>query len=101
MIRRPPRSTLFPYTTLFRTPQGRARIALVAAFGDLPGWFTPLSPEPAPTDFASQAINQFLWSQIVVFPFLFALRAELEARAQGNLSSNAGVDYRQALVRSL
>src|SRR5207253_4512748 len=25
MIRRPPRSTLFPYTTLFRTPGGRAR----------------------------------------------------------------------------
>src|SRR3989475_1124720 len=25
MIRRPPRSTLFPYTTLFRSPTGRAR----------------------------------------------------------------------------
>src|SRR5256886_13804345 len=25
MIRRPPRSTLFPYTTLFRSPNGRAR----------------------------------------------------------------------------
>src|SRR2546430_14456723 len=25
MIRRPPRSTLFPYTTLFRSPPGRAR----------------------------------------------------------------------------
>src|SRR5947209_11140539 len=25
MIRRPPRSTLFPYTTLFRSPQQRAR----------------------------------------------------------------------------
>src|SRR2546430_16400278 len=24
MIRRPPRSTLFPYTTLFRSPQGEA-----------------------------------------------------------------------------
>src|SRR2546430_7617182 len=28
MIRRPPRSTLFPYTTLFRSRQGRARSAL-------------------------------------------------------------------------
>src|SRR2546430_13039698 len=26
MIRRPPRSTLFPYTTLFRSLRGRARI---------------------------------------------------------------------------
>src|SRR2546423_11399985 len=25
MIRRPPRSTLFPYTTLFRSPRGRSR----------------------------------------------------------------------------
>src|SRR2546422_4172674 len=25
MIRRPPRSTLFPYTTLFRSPQGEDR----------------------------------------------------------------------------
>src|SRR3712207_7301724 len=25
MIRRPPRSTLFPYTTLFRSPRARAR----------------------------------------------------------------------------
>src|SRR2546422_5472389 len=25
MIRRPPRSTLFPYTTLFRSPHGRER----------------------------------------------------------------------------
>src|SRR6266571_3981534 len=27
MIRRPPRSTLFPYTTLFRSPTGRTRVA--------------------------------------------------------------------------
>src|SRR5512135_3728308 len=29
------------------TPQGRARIALLNAFGDIPGWFIPGSPEPA------------------------------------------------------
>src|SRR6185503_12132139 len=33
MIRRPPRSTLFPYTTLFRSPAGAAR----AAPDDRPG----------------------------------------------------------------
>src|SRR3712207_8270672 len=31
MIRRPPRSTLFPYTTLFRSPYGAARDAKVRA----------------------------------------------------------------------
>src|SRR3712207_7262267 len=29
MIRRPPRSTLFPYTTLFRSGRGRARLERV------------------------------------------------------------------------
>src|SRR2546427_6418590 len=29
MIRRPPRSTLFPYTTLFRSGVGRSRISLM------------------------------------------------------------------------
>src|ERR1700675_1057032 len=71
------------------TPQGRARIALVGAMGDLPGWFAPLSPEPAPTDFAGQETNQFLWDQQVDFPFAFAFRAELEVRA---LYEQAGLD---------
>jgi pimeloyl-ACP methyl ester carboxylesterase len=83
------------------TPQGRARIALAGAFSDLPGWFTPLSPEPASTDFAGQETNQFLWDQQVDFPFVFAFRAELEARAQGNVSWNTRVDYRRQLDRSI
>src|SRR2546430_14362116 len=33
MIRRPPRSTLFPYTTLFRSPFDDARLSAVAALG--------------------------------------------------------------------
>jgi len=83
------------------TPQGRARIALAAAVSDLPGWFTPLSPEPAADDYAGQEANQFLWDQQVDFPFVFAFRAELEARAQGNGSWNTGVDYRHQLDRSI
>jgi pimeloyl-ACP methyl ester carboxylesterase len=83
------------------TPQGRARLGLAAALGDLPGWFLPLSPEPTPTDFAGQETNQFLWDSNVDFPFAFAFRAELEFRAQGNPSSNVGVDYRKQLARSI
>ncbi len=82
------------------TPQGRARLALVAALGDTPGWFTPLSAEPGPTEFASQEQNQFLWASQVDFPFAFALRAELESRAGGNPSWNTGVDYTEDLARS-
>src|SRR5215472_2577381 len=56
-------------TAAQNTPQGRARLALVAALGDTPGWFTPLSPEPAPTNYAAQEANQFLWGSQVDYPF--------------------------------
>ena len=83
-----------------QTAQGRARLALSAALGDTPGWFTPLSPEPAATDFAAQEANQFQWDTQVGFPFAFALRAELEARAGGTPSWNTGVNYTRDLARS-
>ena len=83
------------------TPQGRAKLALVSALADGPGWFVPTSPEPAPTDFTTQEMNQFLWDVNIDFPFVFAFRAELEARARGNVSWNTGVDYRVQLANSI
>ena len=82
------------------TAAGRARLALVAALDDTPGWFTPLSPEPAATDYPAQEQNQFLWDFNVTFPFVLLLRAELEARAGGNVSWNTGVNYVKDLARS-
>jgi pimeloyl-ACP methyl ester carboxylesterase len=84
-----------------KTAQGRARLALVAALGDTPGWFAPLSPEPAATDYAAQEQNQFLWDTEVTFPFVLAFRAELEARAGGNVSWNTGVNYFTDLAKSV
>ena len=75
-------------------------MALVAALGDTPGWFTPLSKEPAPGNFAAQEANQFLWFSQVDGPFIFALRAELEARAGGNVSWTTGVNYTTQLAQS-
>jgi len=83
------------------TPQGRARLALSTALGDTPGWFDPASLEPAANDFAAQEQNQFLWAANVDFPFIFALRAELEFRAGGNPSWNTGVDYRKQFEHSV
>jgi pimeloyl-ACP methyl ester carboxylesterase len=83
-----------------QTAQGRARIALAAALGDTPGWFTPLSPEPAANDYAAQESNQYLWDTQVDYPFVFALRAELEARAGGNPSWTTGVNYVAQLANS-
>jgi hypothetical protein len=82
------------------TPQGRARIALAAALADTPGWFTPLSPEPSATDYAAQEQNQDLWFSEVTFPFIFAFRADLEAKAGGNPSWNTGVNYFGDLSKS-
>ncbi|HEX7958843.1 MAG TPA: prolyl oligopeptidase family serine peptidase [Terriglobales bacterium] len=83
-----------------QTPQGRARIALGAALADVPGWFTPLSLEPAAADTTGEETNQFLWDSQVDFPFGFAFRAELEARAGGNVSWNTQVNYRKQLALS-
>src|SRR2546421_4355730 len=47
MIRRPPRSTLFPYTTLFRSRRGAARVCPVSASGH-----TARAPGPAGRDSA-------------------------------------------------
>src|ERR1700680_3619339 len=83
------------------TAAGRARLALAAAVGDTPGWFDPTQPEPAAPNFAAREFNQFQWDAQVDFPFLFALRAELEARAGGNPSWNTGVDYQRQLNASI
>ncbi len=83
-----------------QTPEGRARLALAAAVGNIPGWFDPASPEPAPDDYAAQQQNQFLWFQRVNFPFYFSYRADQERRAGGNASWNTGVDYDAQLALS-
>src|SRR3712207_6987755 len=44
MIRRPPRSTLFPYTTLFRSALGAVALCLMVVFG--------------PDRFATQSFSQ-------------------------------------------
>src|SRR5581483_2299338 len=83
-----------------QTPQGKARIALISAVSDTPGWVSAASPEPAANDFISQEQKQFSWQSKVDFAFAFAARAELEMRAGGNPSWNTGVDYSRQLERS-
>ena len=82
------------------SPQGRARLALVAALNDIPGWANPAAPQPAPTDYAAQEEAQF--NYLTGFPLQLGLafRADLEARAGGNPSWNTGVDYRVQLSHS-
>jgi len=83
-----------------QTPQGRAKLALVAALIDVPGWFDPRQPEPAGTDYTAQAAAQAAWESLVDFSFAFRYRQEVEQRAGGNPSWNIGVDYRNLLSAS-
>ncbi len=82
------------------TPQGRARLALVAALADLPGWTDASQPEPAAGDFATRLANQIGAIRSLGIPFGFLARAEVEARAGGNPSWNTGVDYAHQLELS-
>jgi pimeloyl-ACP methyl ester carboxylesterase len=78
------------------TPEGRARIALAAAFAQLPGWTQPGTDRPGAHDWAAQQEQQH-----GVFMFsVFSPRQPLEARAGGNFSWNTGVDYRRQLAAS-
>src|SRR5262245_53856799 len=84
------------------TPEGRARIALVAALMDLSGWIDPFSPEPGPTDYVTQVANtSFGFEQLIDIIILFHIRSELEARAGGNPSFNTDVYYTQQLALSI
>ena len=82
------------------TPAGDARLALVAALADLPGWFDPTKPQPGPADFKAQVAAQESWESRVDFAFEFKYRAELEKRAGGNPSWNTGVNYHHQLAIS-
>lgn len=83
-----------------RTAVGRARLALAAAVGNIPGWYDSDSPEPDPHDFTRQQEQQFCWLDEVGVLVFFALRAQVERRAGGNPSWNVGVDYRARLASS-
>ena len=82
------------------SPQGRARLGLVAALIDLPGWFDPRLPEPAAADYSGRVLAQIEWESRVDFSFAFRYRKELEQRSGGNPSWNKGVDYARLLTAS-
>src|SRR5256885_13130243 len=79
MIRRPPRSTLFPYTTLFRSRAGRVRHReRVRVQGEGPGpgpgrppGLVPDSPGPGPGDRKSTRLNS---SHLVISYAVFCLK---------------------------
>jgi pimeloyl-ACP methyl ester carboxylesterase len=81
------------------TPEGRARLALIASFSNIPGWYQGHEPRPATRD--EWIHEQALWIlNAYTLGFGPGARPDLEAKAGGNPSWNVGVDYRRQLFRS-
>ena len=83
------------------TAAGRARLALAAAMGNIPGWFDPALDEPSPDDIHGRQRNQFAWLHDPGFLVYFFCRAQMELQAGGNPSWNTGVDYGALLSDSV
>ncbi|WP_222853335.1 alpha/beta hydrolase family protein [Fodinicola acaciae] len=81
------------------TPQGRARIALAASFGNIPGAFSGHEPPPSTLDGQIRAQAEWL-SSYLLFAGPYERAADIERRAGGNPSWNLGIDYRAQLARS-
>lgn len=79
------------------TPEGRARLALASAVGQVPTFAVPTLPKPAPGDFDLQLDHQIGDFTLFIRP---QIRATLESAAGGNVSWNHGVDYAQSLADS-
>ncbi len=82
------------------SPAGRARLALAAAMGNIPGWHDPASVQPGPEAFATRQCNQFAWFREVGFLVYFWAREQVERQAGGNPSWNTSVDYGALLATS-
>ncbi|MET8824581.1 hypothetical protein ABZX40_03625 [Streptomyces sp. NPDC004610] len=81
------------------TKEGRARLALAGAVGNIPAWFSAF--EPRPTTLEGRVLAQSQWLEGAYGWGLGPIgRLDLEARAGGNPSWNTGVDYRRQLARS-
>jgi len=74
------------------TPQGKARIALAHALGQLPVWTTPNQPRPDPSsgDQVQQAMFNTLREQ---FQSRLGVRRDYEQASGGVFNWNTGVDY--------
>src|SRR3712207_7047955 len=77
MIRRPPRSTLFPYTTLFRSPRGRTRS----------------DPDPAPVGGDLLGARSGLHRHARLLPRRHASRPGLDRKSTRLNSSHANISY--------
>src|SRR2546430_9305449 len=93
MIRRPPRSTLFPYTTLFRSSPTESESMVNGAAGRIAEWVGPHVPEASDGILTSAGICEGfagagVSSSVLIFGGFAGLRSEehtSELQSQSNL----------------
>src|SRR5262249_33520879 len=81
-------------------PAGRARVALAAAFGQVPDWQDSAKPRPAPTDYAARQENQATWLRSHAMRLGYDARAAAEARFGGSPAFNTGVPHPHLFERA-
>src|SRR5256885_10532574 len=86
MIRRPPRSTLFPYTTLFRSADGR--LSLADQGGGHGG--EPMAPQADMQDRSEEHTSE------LQSPCNLVCRLLLEKKKKKNIKYTRGYDTRQS-----
>src|SRR5947208_10808324 len=74
MIRRPPRSTLFPYTTLFRSEKSRNAIYLECKQFCSPACTTPPNPNTTPPEFKDRKSTRLNSSHQIISYAVFCLK---------------------------
>src|SRR3712207_6863030 len=88
MIRRPPRSTLFPYTTLFRSPVGEP-----GDLGPLPRDVRGAQPQPRRRAAADLGARRDAHGRRDVVDALADRRGELDRKSTRLNSSHANISY--------
>lgn len=86
-------------TTAAQTPEGRARIALIASLNDISGWYDVSRPEP--DDLEERIAGQTQW---LLYAYTMGLgptaRVDWEAKLDGNASGSFDGDWARRLVHS-
>src|SRR2546426_7222104 len=74
MIRRPPRSTLFPYTTLFRSGGALLVVSQFTLYGDVQKGRRPSFVDAAPPEIADRKSTRLNSSHLVISYAVFCLK---------------------------
>src|SRR5258707_10759808 len=93
MIRRPPRSTLFPYTTLFRSATSRLRTGNCPARGGVPIGYSEIRP-PARATRSEEHTSELQSRQYLVCRLLL----EKKKKAKSQLLLTVGFNRRFAPI---